>query len=121
MPEDAPDPVTFKIRPTDLDWAGEEQLRLRRAESRKITQAELFERMRVAYSKGLGLPVEEVDSDVPKEHAELVEEFIALLAEPDPKAKIFPGTGSTVETYRHLMVETLQERIAARKKGKKRG
>lgn len=49
MTEESPLPVTFKISPLQKDWALAEQERIRLSERAKVSQAELFERMKRSY------------------------------------------------------------------------
>ena len=46
MTDNGPNLATFKIRVRDKEWAEDEQKKLKRAEHRIVTQAELFTRMK---------------------------------------------------------------------------
>lgn len=44
--------VSFKVYPSDADWAAAEQRRMKRMEHRSVTQADLFARLREAWCVG---------------------------------------------------------------------
>lgn len=58
MPDNEPNLVTFKIYEDDREWAELEQAHLRIRTKRKVTQADLFSKMRQAYER----PVTAMDS-----------------------------------------------------------
>jgi hypothetical protein len=81
----------WRISGEAYDWAEAEQARLQKAVSETLSQAELFDRMRAVY-EAAEWQSPDLDRSIPSRHQHLVDEFVRLLEDDDPKFRAFRDT-----------------------------